>query len=490
MKSKLVLLFLIVTVYFIFTQNSDIVAKYLEEAGNNYRNKNYEKAYNYINFVIRSGGAEDYLEAKVLAAEIYYEYINKLFIERNYEQINNISRNISNYHYLNTEKLSLLFIKIKKTIEEELIIKIDNTTLTQGNGSSLGASNTNILEKKLDKELVEKVDKLLTINKSTETKDVLVKKINELLLVNKDKNSEIESYLLEMSKNDKELMAKLKKIELETSKNFNYNNRYRLFVIIAIMVVILTLGLIILFIVLLIKHTIHQKKLLQLSLSMPTQINILNMPSLNFPNASRSLSADKKYFLIYESDMNRKNKIKNLLETCHDIGKQIDEKTGRKNNSKNAAELIYKISKDMGYNESESLLFCAVGFIYDIGFLSIDESVLKAKENDIDKNEIIKKHVTLGIDKISFIDKEFRQIFYDAILHHHRFIDGTGYPENMNAIELPFIAKMVAVVDSYLGLISLRHYKNSVDRNSALNELEQNGNKYDKEILKALHEVL
>ena len=57
-----------------------------------------------------------------------------------------------------------------------------------------------------------------------------------------------------------------------------------------------------------------------------------------------------------------------LLSDCKRIGTEIDIVTGRKNNSINCAELVYKISIEKGLSENDAILFYAASLVHDIGF--------------------------------------------------------------------------------------------------------------------------
>ena len=183
-------------------------------------------------------------------------------------------------------------------------------------------------------------------------------------------------------------------------------------------------------------------------------------------------------------------KIKEMLQNCKKYGEQINLATNRKNNSRNTSELVYKISKEMGYDEKECVLHFAIGMVYDIGFLSIDPDILALEHLSEEQFGIIQSHVNLGLNMIYFVDKQYQPLFHDGILKHHENLDGSGYPSGLKDTEIPYIARVLHIVESFISLISSRNYKSILDRESAIEKLMEETDKYDQKILEALNAIV
>ncbi len=69
-------------------------------------------------------------------------------------------------------------------------------------------------------------------------------------------------------------------------------------------------------------------------------------------------------------------------------------------------------------------------------------------------------------------------------------MDGSGYPENLKAKDIPFIARVIRVVDSYVSLISQRAYRDIYDKETAFKKLMEDKGVYDEKILEALSNVI
>jgi len=182
--------------------------------------------------------------------------------------------------------------------------------------------------------------------------------------------------------------------------------------------------------------------------------------------------------------------LKNLLLSCKQYGEQIDKATGRKNVTSQVAELVYKISQYLGYPEQEAIMYFAAALVYDIGFLNIEPSILNAETLSQEQFELLKTHTTIGQNMVFFVDEKNRQLFKDAAGKHHENLDGTGYPQGLKGEQIPYIARVIHVVESYVALISQRQYKEIHDRNYAVEELRSSEKKYDKKIIEALDAIV
>jgi len=189
------------------------------------------------------------------------------------------------------------------------------------------------------------------------------------------------------------------------------------------------------------------------------------------------------------SDESR-SKIDELISTCKRIGLTIDQATGRKNTSVNSAELVYKISMDLGYKKEDSILYYTATLVYDIGLLGVDKNILQNSSISDEDFIEIKKHVEYAKDSLNFVPSEYIDLFIDASTKHHENMDGSGYPYGLVDGEIPYIARVIRVVESYLSLVSIREYKDIRDKKAAMESLVSEVDKYDKKIVESLFEVV
>ena len=182
--------------------------------------------------------------------------------------------------------------------------------------------------------------------------------------------------------------------------------------------------------------------------------------------------------------------LKQLAVKCEEIGQQIDYATGRKNNSKNVSELVYKLSMQLGLPQGMAMLnFCA-SMIYDAGFLAIDPDLLSATSLTEEEKAAMKEHVNLAQKHLEFVPKKYWSVFEDAATKHHENIDGTGYPNGLKGDEIPQIARLIRVAESYVSLSSKRSYRDAMDKESAVNTLKEQPGLYDLEVVEALDKIV
>ncbi len=95
--------------------------------------------------------------------------------------------------------------------------------------------------------------------------------------------------------------------------------------------------------------------------------------------------------------------------------------------------------------------------------------------------EIIKSHTVRGGEILSSF-KSLENAGEGALYHHERY-DGKGYPEGKAGEEIPFIARMICVADSYDAMNTNRVYRNRRTKEFILQEIETNkGKQFDPKI--------
>lgn len=132
--------------------------------------------------------------------------------------------------------------------------------------------------------------------------------------------------------------------------------------------------------------------------------------------------------------------------------------------------LAGKIGQRIGLSSRELAELNQVAMLHDIGKIGVPGEVLK-KRTELTPEEwmIMKKHTEIGYR----ITQSTRELSYisDAILSHHEWWDGSGYPQNLKGQEIPLYSRIVAIVDSYDVMTHERPYKRAIDSDTALKEI-------------------
>ena len=182
--------------------------------------------------------------------------------------------------------------------------------------------------------------------------------------------------------------------------------------------------------------------------------------------------------------------LKQLAVKCEEIGTKIDQITNRKNNSKNVSELVYKLSMQLGLSQGNAMLnFCAA-MIYDAGFLGVDPSIWEAETLSDEQKEEMHNHVNIAEKYLDFVPKKYWEVFDDASKKHHENMDGSGYPNGLKGDEIPQIARLIRVAETYVSMSSRRNYRQAMDKETAIEKLREQPGFYDSAVVDTLDQIV
>lgn len=130
------------------------------------------------------------------------------------------------------------------------------------------------------------------------------------------------------------------------------------------------------------------------------------------------------------------------------------------------------------------------GLFHDIGKIGIPDSIL-LKETKLDDDEYsqIKNHPSIGAHILC--NAEIFQEIIPIVKHHHEKYDGTGYPSKLAGADIPFLARIAAVADTFDAMTSKRTYRDALPLDVVKSEIKHcSGTQFDPEIAKAFLEIL
>lgn len=130
------------------------------------------------------------------------------------------------------------------------------------------------------------------------------------------------------------------------------------------------------------------------------------------------------------------------------------------------------------------------GLIHDIGKIALPLGILeKPGPLTHSERETMEGHALAGYEMICKI-AEFQSVAL-AVKHHHERIDGMGYPDQLQGDDIPFVARILAVADSYDAMISDRPYRDGMPTWVAQARLiEGSGTQFEPAIVDAFLRVL
>ncbi len=149
------------------------------------------------------------------------------------------------------------------------------------------------------------------------------------------------------------------------------------------------------------------------------------------------------------------------------------------------ATYAVRLAEALGLGHEEMRNLIAGAFLHDVGKIGISDSILlKPGELDPRESEIMKTHVSLGVDilrKSNWLLKARAVVEY----HHEKF-DGSGYNKGLAGDDIPLLARIFAVVDVFDALTSKRPYKEADSFAEAISVIEGgSGSSFDPRLAKA-----
>ena len=123
--------------------------------------------------------------------------------------------------------------------------------------------------------------------------------------------------------------------------------------------------------------------------------------------------------------------------------------------------------------------------LYDIGKIGVAESVLSKSGMLTDQERIsAQAHAEIGAELLTSVGVLRPAI--DSVRSHHEKWDGTGYPDGLKGKEIPLLARIIAVVDSFDAMTVDRPYRQAMSLEKARSFiLEDAGTSYDPEVVEA-----
>lgn len=117
--------------------------------------------------------------------------------------------------------------------------------------------------------------------------------------------------------------------------------------------------------------------------------------------------------------------------------------------------------------------------LHDIGKIKIPLGILYKKEPlTEEEKEEIRRHPEAGYSIVAEYNPP--QDVRDVILYHHERWDGSGYPKGLCGKEIPFLARIAAVADTYEAMTADRPYKKGISHKAAVEEIQSlAGKKFD-----------
>ena len=151
--------------------------------------------------------------------------------------------------------------------------------------------------------------------------------------------------------------------------------------------------------------------------------------------------------------------------------------------SERVATLSKMLAREVGYSEEDAERIRISGLVHDVGKIGVAEAVLCKPGRLTDEEfDMIKTHPTIGYQILKDIPD--LQDILPGVLHHHERWDGNGYPGKLSGEDIPHMARIMALADTFDAMSSNRAYRAGMPRDKVFAEFKKcAGSQFDPELV-------
>jgi HD-GYP domain-containing protein (c-di-GMP phosphodiesterase class II) len=196
-------------------------------------------------------------------------------------------------------------------------------------------------------------------------------------------------------------------------------------------------------------------------------------------------------WITYTAFKNIKETQQATIHILNDMADTVDLRdvyTG--GHSQRVADLVRETLNELKIAGPEAILIETSARLHDIGKIGIPDSILmKPVQLSSEEMGVMQTHPQKGAELISKY-KDFSR-GASIIRYHHERWDGTGYPSGLKGYEIPFGARVLAVVDAFDAMTSDRPYRKALSVHQAIQTLlEGRGTQWEPAIVNAFVDMI
>lgn len=157
------------------------------------------------------------------------------------------------------------------------------------------------------------------------------------------------------------------------------------------------------------------------------------------------------------------------------------------------SNLAFQLGKRLGLSYEKAVELGTAGLLHDLGKLKLSRHLYGRDKEHLEVEAMVRarSHARIGYDILMRYD--YSDFILETILYHHENYDGTGYPRNLVATDIPYGARMLRVVDAFVTLASDKPYRKAFDKDTAIelmiDEVKNFDMRYFLAFLKMIHEI-
>ena len=151
--------------------------------------------------------------------------------------------------------------------------------------------------------------------------------------------------------------------------------------------------------------------------------------------------------------------------------------------------LVVAFGQRLGLNHADRLRLSFGGLLHDIGKARIPVSI-QEKPAPLDEAElkVMRTHPQLGAEALSTVPG-IEPAMLNMVLHHHEYLDGSGYPDGLRGNEISDLVRIMTITDVFAALIEKRPYRGPLSSEDAYQHLVAMGPKLDPDLVREFRPV-
>src|SRR6476661_9329794 len=132
-------------------------------------------------------------------------------------------------------------------------------------------------------------------------------------------------------------------------------------------------------------------------------------------------------------------------------------------------------AQHLGMRDDDQRRLTRAALLHDVGKAFVPLSILDKPDGLTDEEmEEVRQHPRRGYDALA-AQGGFPPEMLDVVMHHHEFLDGSGYPNNLSSNQISDIVRVTTIVDIYAALVEKRAYRVPYTRLKAFTMMEEMG---------------
>jgi putative nucleotidyltransferase with HDIG domain len=146
-------------------------------------------------------------------------------------------------------------------------------------------------------------------------------------------------------------------------------------------------------------------------------------------------------------------------------------------------------AQHLGMREDDQRRLTRAALLHDVGKAFVPTEILDkpGRLTDEEMHEV-RQHPRRGYEALA-AQGGFPPEMLDVVLHHHEFLDGSGYPNGLSSNQISDIVRLTTIVDIYAALVEKRAYRMPFTHSRAFSMMEGMGGKLDQQLLQAFRPV-